>query len=76
LHQLFRGPLQHFLASAADVDVCAQLQVFVRHLPAEAGAAAGDEDAFAFEQSGLEHDRSFAKDSAQKLPGGSVPQTP
>jgi hypothetical protein len=75
LRQLFRGLAQHFLAPAADVDVRAQFEVFVRHLPAEAGAPAGDEYALTFEQSGSEHDLSFARGSARTSPGGMAAQT-
>ena len=43
------------LAPAAEVEVRAELEVLVGDLAAEAGAAAGDEDALAFQQVRPEH---------------------
>jgi hypothetical protein len=47
--------LQHFLATAADIDCGAQLKEAVSHGFAESGAAAGDEDALVAEKIGSEH---------------------
>src|SRR5688572_31415074 len=47
---IFRGFLQHAAAAAADPELGAQLDVLGGDLPAEAGAAAGDEDALTLKQ--------------------------
>src|SRR3546814_2572005 len=47
--------LQHRLAPSADDEACAQRQHAAAHRLAEAGAAAGDEDALVLQEVALEH---------------------
>ena len=54
-HDLTGGFLQHVAAAAADVDIGAELPEGLGHLLAEAGAAAGNEDALSGHQAVLEH---------------------
>ena len=54
-HDLLGGLLQHAAAPAADHAVGAQLDELLHHDPAEARAAAGDEEALSLEQIGPEH---------------------
>src|SRR5437660_456466 len=58
--ELLRGALQHRPASPAEPQLGAQIEVFGGDLLAEAGAAAGDEDALTLEETFLEHGRSVA----------------
>ena len=49
------GLFENFFAAAADVDGGSELEEALGHAFAEAGAAAGDEDAFVVEKIGAEH---------------------
>ena len=49
------GLFENFFAAAADVDCRAEFEEAVGHAFAEAGAAAGDEDAFVVQKIGAEH---------------------
>ena len=53
--QFSAGLLQYVGPAATDVDRCAELQKALGHRAAEACAASGDQDAFAFEQICLKH---------------------
>ena len=54
-HDLPGGLLQHAAAPAADHAVCAQFDEALHHDPAEARAAAGDQESLSLEQIGPEH---------------------
>src|SRR6185295_4485389 len=59
-HQFLRGFIEKAAAPAGDPQVGAEREVSSGDFLAEAGAAAGDQDAFAFEEAVLEHARSNA----------------
>src|SRR6266581_283755 len=54
-HQLGGGFLEHGFSAAAEGEIGAELEIFRGHLAAEAGAAAGHEDALALEEVFPEH---------------------
>ena len=54
-HDLLGGLLQHAAATAADHAIGPQLDELLHHDPAEARAAAGDEEALSLEQIGPKH---------------------
>ena len=57
-HQFLGGLLQYRTPPAREPELRAELQVFAGDFLAEAGAAAGDEDALTFKETVLEHARS------------------
>ena len=65
------GLLQHVLAPPADHHVGAELEISMRHRAAQTAAAAGDQDAFALEQVGLEH--GYFRISVKATPAASRP---
>ena len=55
VHQLLRRVVEHILAAAADIDFGAEAQIVLGHFLAEAGAAAGHENALALQQVVAKH---------------------
>ena len=68
--ELARCLVEHGFAPAPQMQARAELEVPVGDLAAEAGAAAGDEDALAFQQVTLEHGGSHREDGR---PDSSLP---
>ena len=64
---------QHLLAAAADDELGAELEEAAAHAEAEAGAAAGDEDALALEQVGLEHRPTITEGCGLATAAGGLP---
>ena len=58
-HEVGGGVVANALAPSADVDLGAEREEFFRHALAEAGPAAGHQNAFAREKTVLEHRHSF-----------------
>ena len=74
----FRGELggglgEDLLAAAADHEFGAELEEAAAHAEAQAGAAAGDEDALALEQVGLEHRATITERCGLATPAGGLP---